>query len=200
MPELPPRTRRILESHLGSATAQGTTSAHAENTPRLWIQPAFWGNYLRARGEYIFQVALTIPKWELPPRTRRIQFIARFTINKRGTTSAHAENTMTHHRRVHGAWNYLRARGEYRWPGDDHACGWELPPRTRRIPTKTRKNTQKHGTTSAHAENTIIRVLACGWAWNYLRARGEYEVTITRYESDWELPPRTRRIPRPNFA
>ena len=50
----------------------------------------------------------------------------------------------------------------------------ELPPRARRIPTKTRKNTRKHGTTSACAENTLRLP-------DHISGR-------------WELPPRARRI------
>ena len=50
--ELPLRARRILEQVAETALANGTTSAHAENTD---VPQSFhWseGNYLRTRGEY----------------------------------------------------------------------------------------------------------------------------------------------------
>ena len=35
-------------------------------------------------------------------------------------------------------------------------------------------NIPPHGTTSAHAENTLLRTRVSETRWNYLRARGEY--------------------------
>ena len=72
------------------------------------------------------------------------------------------------------AGNYLRARGEYpttlcRKPGRK-----ELPPRTRRIPSKYLLQWRETGTTSAHAENTGTGYVITDTAGNYLRARGEY--------------------------
>ena len=51
------------------------------------------------------------------------------------------------------------------------------------------------GTTSAHAENTSADRKVAGWKRNYLRARGEYCLTPISETHEWELPPRTRRIP-----
>ena len=50
------------------------------------------------------------------------------------------------------------------------------------------------GTTSAHAENTVMAMALVYIAGNYLRARGEY--MPRRVLTTWlmELPPRTRRI------
>ena len=132
---------------------------------------------------------------ELPPRTRRIRLI-RLAINlAMGTTSAHAENTLPIELMPHFPRNYLRARGEYcrqrprSWPAP------ELPPRTRRILTSTLPKAKKIGTTSAHAENTIINELHATKNRNYLRARGEYSAGLKGFSSCMELPPRTRRIP-----
>ena len=111
--ELPPRTRRIHGRAGAILGAKGTTSAHAENTSRFWIQPAFSGNYLRARGEYSAIFARNSSAWELPPRTRRIPKDRAAAFLATGTTSAHAENTIGAKLAVSCDWNYLRARGEY---------------------------------------------------------------------------------------
>ena len=50
----------------------------------------------------------------------------------------------------------------------------ELPPRTRRIRVKLLTQPTMIGTTSAHAENTTIRLPSFSCLKNYLRARGEY--------------------------
>ena len=50
--ELPPRARRIPGDYRDGIGTNGTTSACAENTPRLKnATPTLW-NYLRVRGEY----------------------------------------------------------------------------------------------------------------------------------------------------
>ena len=73
-------------------------------------------------------------------------------------------------------------------------CGRELPPRTRRIRQETITAGAHLGTTSAHAENTILWHRWTAIQRNYLRARGEYCLsTVCRYFLG-ELPPRTRRI------
>ena len=176
MRELPPRTRRIPPSQSSSKAQSGTTSACAENTCRIGRWQHHWWNYLRARGEYTSTKRHPLSSWELPPRTRRILEGELDSLNCKGTTSAHAENThrgATHRR---GHWNYLRARGEYRHHHHTATSHQELPPRTRRIPHLPQPCLTQLGTTSAHAENT--------WAWNtlgdairnYLRARGEYNL------------------------
>ena len=50
--ELPPRARRIPRECFIEALIRGTTSACAENTPRVRAWPLMWRNYLRVRGEY----------------------------------------------------------------------------------------------------------------------------------------------------
>ena len=152
--ELPPRTRRILEGKNVTRPDSGTTSAHAENTAYQACYQPRHGNYLRARGEYGNGLFIQAFLKELPPRTRRIPSWFSTSVNKSGTTSAHAENTRLARHRPVGWWNYLRARGEYcrqrprSWPAP------ELPPRTRRIPAPPLSGTHQPGTTSAHAENT----------------------------------------------
>ena len=131
--ELPPRTRRIRHSFGDWFGEGGTTSAHAENTAYPRSEKELYGNYLRARGEYICTPLLPPDSTELPPRTRRILRSNSTWDNNSGTTSAHAENTGCWGCRICGCWNYLRARGEYflfsvRFRGFE-----ELPPRTRRI-------------------------------------------------------------------
>ena len=95
-----------------------------------------------------------------------------------GTTSACAENT--NHRSAIGGelGNYLRVRGEYYFLLYTLHYGVELPPRARRIRKGVTKRLFVVGTTSACAENTQ-------WLWpighanrNYLRVRGEYDLTF----------------------
>ena len=155
--ELPPRTRRIPAKFPLRSPHLGTTSAHAENTVGPLNSFAPERNYLRARGEYWKVKMLPGRTVELPPRTRRIRLI-RLAINlAMGTTSAHAENTLPIELMPHFPRNYLRARGEYcrqrprSWPAP------ELPPRTRRILGGIERFFFLHGTTSAHAENTLTR-------------------------------------------
>ena len=111
----------------------GTTSAHAENTPRPRQTATRTGNYLRARGEYAYAHLPGPLEKELPPRTRRIQSRAGPALTAGGTTSAHAENTSTNSRSTTAPWNYLRARGEYEFTPSSLVTSTELPPRTRRI-------------------------------------------------------------------
>ena len=133
-------------------------------------------NYLRVRGEYSEHQAGVLKMVELPPRARRI----RRTINPpgcpSGTTSACAENTRGRKSVVHHVWNYLRVRGEYRRLVAESLAAAELPPRARRIPCGTPYDAYTVRTTSACAENTLLR-----WLIPYCVV---------------ELPPRARRIQR----
>ena len=174
--------------------AQGTTSAHAENTQWLTLLKTPWRNYLRARGEYVFEAPCGVVGVELPPRTRRIQFPQLTPLPGRGTTSAHAENTEPWQPQPLTWGNYLRARGEYRLMEYHKALLSELPPRTRRILIKRCGRLGGGGTTSAHAENTYVILTLHTRSWNYLRARGEYVRDTNRRCEPSELPPRTRRI------
>ena len=112
-----------------------------------------------------------------------------------GTTSAHAENTIDFRPELAHFGNYLRARGEYQCRQYCPLAGEELPPRTRRIHHYSPQGRPFHGTTSAHAENTILRFGTSVAPGNYLRARGEYILTSGSEHTETELPPRTRRIP-----
>ena len=154
MGELPPRTRRIRDEALERKIIWGTTSAHAENTEHcIGCGRRTW-NYLRARGEYLFENSIVELLRELPPRTRRIPLI---TLSNRlgiGTTSAHAENTLNENSWEVSLRNYLRARGEYNGNRFFPTIISELPPRTRRILLIPHGITAFYGTTSAHAENT----------------------------------------------
>ena len=156
--ELPLRTRRIRKPPRRKTNQDGTTSACAENT---WLPPCLKPrprNYLRVRGEYMTAVQAVGPAEELPPRTRRIPYFGRRNWKKLGTTSAHSENTGSPC--IGGCYrgNYLRARGEYVAWTILSARSPELPPRTRRILPTERHNPEPGGTTSAHAENTRVRV------------------------------------------
>ena len=53
--------------------------------------------------------------------------------------------------------NYLRVRGEYAYDTPHHAAPSELPPRARRIRLGGATAPAGAGTTSACAENTILR-------------------------------------------
>ena len=134
------------------------------------------------------------PGWELPPRTRRILPDINQWNNDIGTTSAHAENTPRQHAGMRVCANYLRARGEYGNTPPRANAKWELPPRTRRIPTIALGGLGDLGTTSAHAENTMPKALMAWTRRNYLRARGEYINNSPPNRIRSELPPRTRRI------
>ena len=132
---------------------------------------------------------------ELPPRTRRIRPRLPARIIAHGTTSAHAENTFQVAADGCHSGNYLRARGEYMPPTPAVTGFLELPPRTRRIPRSVWPMVTTGGTTSAHAENTHVRVKYSDFPRNYLRARGEYFFQGWGAHNPPELPPRTRRIP-----
>ena len=172
----------------------GTTSAHAENTRRATGPRGGSWNYLRARGEYDLLQNIINRIRELPPRTRRIRLAGLACKPQRGTTSAHAENTPPGFVTEPVQRNYLRARGEYSPEWYSRTIPRELPPRTRRIPAWAAWMIVRHGTTSAHAENTPSSVVSRVPPGNYLRARGEYARRGTRPRKNMELPPRTRRI------
>ena len=194
--ELPPRTRRIPVDCPRRFLPLGTTSAHAENTALHTGIVVAYRNYLRARGEYNDMLNATEVVPELPPRTRRIQHPRHGGAFYDGTTSAHAENTRQARRGTHRTWNYLRARGEYNGVQAASFQRKELPPRTRRILASGLVFGCCNGTTSAHAENTILNVMIHLTLGNYLRARGEYIKEAAQGLSEPELPPRTRRIHR----
>ena len=156
---------------------QGTTSAHAENTPMEQIIFYYPRNYLRARGEYTWINSTRVKNLELPPRTRRILFSAASSFFVLGTTSAHAENTRGRTKTCRGDWNYLRARGEYQFHQTRMGRFGELPPRTRRILGTALAEAISAGTTSAHAENTPMFAQPGETPGNYLRARGEYSLS-----------------------
>ena len=112
---------------------------------------------------------------ELPPRARRIPTRPIATQPPPGTTSACAENTVTHRGTAQASGNYLRVRGEY-WCDAPRAGTYpELPPRARRIRLSPLPPDPRVGTTSACAENTSKRTTDARIYWNYLRVRGEYE-------------------------
>ena len=152
--ELPPRTRRIPRINQLLGELIGTTSAYAENTALKPPKRLLPRNYLRVRGEYASPHCRSHPPKELPPRTRRIQFLYPRHDRRRGTTSAYAENTPSANRHLRQQRNYLRVRGEYRFPRSNPAASPELPPRTRRIHGALLILRMSGGTTSAYAENT----------------------------------------------
>ena len=94
-------------------TADGTTSAYAENTCDHISDQHIGRNYLRVRGEYLTIMSIDCLLAELPPRTRRIQANPDALSNLLGTTSAYAENTPPWPFPATTPWNYLRVRGEY---------------------------------------------------------------------------------------
>ena len=131
--ELPPHARRIQKYHDHCDYIAGTTSACAGNTRPAAIPWGCRGNYLRVRGEYGDGGAKLGFGLELPPHARRIHGGAWSSKTRHGTTSACAENTTTRCRHAHGAWNYLRMRGEYPVQSPIWVYFWELPPHARRI-------------------------------------------------------------------
>ena len=179
--ELPPRARRIHSTDDLKTGDKGTTSACAENTFGGSMLSASLGNYLRVRGEYCPKSQKRRSMSELPPRARRIHFIAYGSQLPGGTTSACAENTLGQLRENWAIRNYLRVRGEYSCRQSRQILLPELPPRARRIPIYRRRNTPSGGTTSA-----------CG----------EYFIHGCLYPLFLELPPRARRIhgPVPHVA
>ena len=116
-----------------------------------------------------------------------------------GTTSACAENTARGHGDHRVVRNYLRVRGEYRLRAIWWVPPWELPPRARRIRRTPARHAHQLGTTSACAENTFFTGFSKGFSLNYLRVRGEYVAGRDRRNFSWELPPRARRIRRPDI-
>ena len=146
------------------------------------------------RGEYALLRSSDRVYSELPPRARRILFLKHFIINRNGTTSACAENTLICPHPCPILGNYLRVRGEYIAVTKLSRWSLELPPRARRILSHACGVLGKRGTTSACAENTHSNVTHQGKRWNYLRVRGEYEWTMPLDDCPEELPPRARRI------
>ena len=96
-----------------------------------------------------------------------------------GTTSACAENTISHRGRACPPGNYLRVRGEYMLSWSKSCGSGELPPRARRIRVVVCDLAHALGTTSACAENTQAFIFLQHLLWNYLRVRGEYSKTVT---------------------
>ena len=194
-PELPPRARRILFRALATGATFGTTSACAENTSTCGMTFFPTRNYLRVRGEYAGLIWTSSEPAELPPRARRILTSKFHYANIAGTTSACAENTFVELVLDGTIRNYLRVRGEYDNMFDTTEIVPELPPRARRIPEHVLLRHAIMGTTSACAENTVEDRIVCPRTWNYLRVRGEYGLSGLLSTSEWELPPRARRIP-----
>ena len=192
--ELPPRARRILFRLARQGGARGTTSACAENTQGEPTSIRAIGNYLRVRGEYVGRHCAGLPRWELPPRARRIPNPTPPPKPRQGTTSACAENTRRLRFQPGGDGNYLRVRGEYARRSTSFLSKMELPPRARRILALNWVNNDLHGTTSACAENTLPAFRFPQDHGNYLRVRGEYRRCPLAGWGGLELPPRARRI------
>ena len=152
--ELPPRARRIHGGTNRINPWRGTTSACAENTLRPPGHRLCTGNYLRVRGEYVYELSNHCMISELPPRARRILFFPDALLAAVGTTSACAENTFLPRRTLSSSGNYLRVRGEYPPVFTPGAFFMELPPRARRILLAQLLLKIHVGTTSACAENT----------------------------------------------
>ena len=86
-------------------------------------------------------------------------------------------------------------RGEYGPGAVWGPVAQELPPRARRIQDRPKGLVPYKGTTSACAENTMLRNPPPKSDWNYLRVRGEYDLRMSLICDCGELPPRARRIP-----
>ena len=97
----------------GLDLAPGTTSACAENTQLVHCSSKESRNYLRVRGEYTIETRNAACWVELPPRARRIPGEITNRMDRRGTTSACAENTHQQPAPHATHRNYLRVRGEY---------------------------------------------------------------------------------------
>ena len=173
--ELPPRARRILLAGLGEQNFGGTTSACAENTFRVHRAETLSRNYLRVRGEYSTSLPRFVKHQELPPRARRIRWQVISDRGWQGTTSACAENTRLCRLARGLRRNYLRVRGEYQATDVASLTTRELPPRARRIRGHDLPRFHHPGTTSACAENTMVKTTKPALRWNYLRVRGEYQ-------------------------
>ena len=126
------------------------------------------------RGEYREYWITDRDHGELPPRARRIHGALWRPHHDHGTTSACAENTISHVAKSQVVRNYLRVRGEYPYRCRVSPCIGELPLRARRIQNFLKKTFKKHV--------------------NYLRVRGEYLKESVRGDYRKELPPRARRI------
>ena len=85
-------------------------------------------------------------------------------------------------------------RGEYRAAASASFAFLELPPRARRIPPVDIPRSSPAGTTSACAENKLLRIFPPPPGRNYLRVRGEYKPPAEDRAWHPELPPRARRI------
>ena len=150
--ELPPHTRRRDRAYFAAQNYLGTTSAYAEKRAGQGICYICSGNYLRIRGEEAsFSYGCSTEK-ELPPHTRRREFLKPSTTPWNGTTSAYAEKRPSYLLVLGLGWNYLRIRGEEGAICFSPLFGWELPPHTRRRATLAARTYDLQGTTSAYAE------------------------------------------------
>ncbi len=86
----------LTTGNVGEELFAGTTSACAENTLGGADRCGIRWNYLRVRGEYPSLPCCCGISEELPPRARRIHHFRQETYRTCGTTSACAENTLTH--------------------------------------------------------------------------------------------------------
>ena len=130
---------------------------------------------------------------EIPPRARRRLDGDAVLACDLGNTSACAEKTSDHARRVNGHWKYLRVRGEDHRGRGIHPRDPEIPPRARRRRRLVRQSCPARGNTSACAEKTSACPSIPGRGRKYLRVRGEDIVPAMSLTPIWEIPPRARR-------
>ena len=133
------------------------------------------------------------PPMELPPHARRREDTIRYQPGNIGITSACAEKS-TSYRVVYIRFrNYLRMRGEERFPTATSDPTMELPPHARRRGCAYVETWRALGITSACAEKRWRRRDCWSVKWNYLRMRGEERTRLKVPNPSGELPPHARR-------
>ena len=132
----------------------------------------------------------------LPPPTRGILPSVHAPAALRGSTPAHAGNTLPHSLPRPILTVYPRPRGEYVIYNTAPPPISGLPPPTRGIPLHVKRGFCQPGSTPAHAGNTSPRAPPPTLAKVYPRPRGEYAPVAALGVANTGLPPPTRGIPR----
>ena len=151
---LPPPTRGIPVKFAYLSAATRSTPAHAGNTFRRGYCLPIVKVYPRPRGEYYGPQAQPAGVQGLPPPTRGIPIASMSASGKRGSTPAHAGNTINR-LETSPVWAvYPRPRGEYSPAANEHIHNHGLPPPTRGIPAGVINQGERGRSTPAHAGNT----------------------------------------------
>ena len=178
-----------------ASSACRSTPAHAGNTNVRREDMENHQVYPRPRGEYFRLDIRQRSRSGLPPPTRGIHRRVSDNGGGRGSTPAHAGNTMAGVMCFGGVRVYPRPRGEYSAYECSSADTRGLPPPTRGIHRAKPETRAYVGSTPAHAGNTTCYLVSQFRYRVYPRPRGEYTPILSLCGIIAGLPPPTRGIP-----